>query len=379
MAFMTSPAAVLPAILPANSARGGAAGGDRVGRRYGLNEPGYLLRRRWGGRLTLKAAVLRAAWLIVTLATALLAGVLVAAEPDSGEARGRVAAPQAEDMSASRDALTKGFLNPPKAARPSTYWLWLNGYVNRAHIERELRAFQQAGISGLCLFDMGARGAKDEQPPTGPAFLSEEWLRSLAHAVRIAGELGMGVQLSVASSWDMGGAWVEPEHASMGLYHVEWEVTGPAELDQLAPFPPVPAKAPRKPNGQPVYSKDIALLAIPLRKRRPGHEFLFQLEGREPHLLDRVVLYNACGEEGKDKGASGSFAKDFSVAVSVSDARGSSFREVLRGTLRPVPRAQPFDLRPRPKARFVRLRILNGHNPRVNRVALAEFEGVWQF
>jgi len=27
--------------------------------------------------------------------------------------------------------LVSGFLRPPKAAKPSIYWLWLNGYVNR--------------------------------------------------------------------------------------------------------------------------------------------------------------------------------------------------------------------------------------------------------
>ncbi|HID23298.1 MAG TPA: hypothetical protein EYP14_12970, partial [Planctomycetaceae bacterium] len=208
----------------------------------------------------------------------------------------------------------------------------------------------------------------------GPAFLSDEWLQALQHALRIAAELDMDVQLSVASSWDMGGAWVEPEHASMGLYHVEWEVTGPADLDQLAPFPAVPAKAPKTDDGRPLFFKDVALLAIPVKKRRPAHEFIFELEGHEPHRLDRVVLYNASGRDGTEDGAPRFFAKEFSVAVSLTDARESSFREVLRGTLRPAPGAQRFDLRPRPAARFVRLRIHSGHNSRTDRVALAEFE-----
>jgi len=28
------------------------------------------------------------------------------------------------------DELLEGFKQPPKQARPSIYWLWLNGYVN---------------------------------------------------------------------------------------------------------------------------------------------------------------------------------------------------------------------------------------------------------
>ena len=55
------------------------------------------------------------------------------------------------------DELLEGFKQPPKQARPSIYWLWLNGYVNRDHFEKELTAYKEKGISGLLLFEMGAR------------------------------------------------------------------------------------------------------------------------------------------------------------------------------------------------------------------------------
>ena len=111
-----------------------------------------------------------------------------------------------DDHSAATSRLLAGFRNPPKEARPSTYWLWLNGYVNRDHVEKELEAFHAAGIRGVCIFDMGARGARDASPPAGPPFLSKTSVADIAHAVRIAQQLDMDVQLSVASSWDMGGA-----------------------------------------------------------------------------------------------------------------------------------------------------------------------------
>ena len=38
-------------------------------------------------------------------------------------------------FSAPDDPLVAGFLDPPKEARPSAYWLWLNGYVNRDYAE----------------------------------------------------------------------------------------------------------------------------------------------------------------------------------------------------------------------------------------------------
>ena len=60
--------------------------------------------------------------------------------------------------------LEKGFANPPQAAKPSAYWLWLNGYANLDYMEHELRAFAEHGIGGLCIFDMGARGDAPEAP-----------------------------------------------------------------------------------------------------------------------------------------------------------------------------------------------------------------------
>ncbi|NQT40625.1 MAG: hypothetical protein HQ581_24240, partial [Planctomycetes bacterium] len=147
--------------------------------------------------------------------------------------------------------LEAGFRDPPREARPSAYWLWLGGHVNRAHVERELKAFHDVGVRGLCIFDMGARGAPEGMPPAGPPFMSEPSVEDIAHAVRIAGRLGIDVQLSVASSWDMGGAWVEPRHASMGLSQSEILIDGPASIDRVLPFPPIPAKAPRRPDGRP--------------------------------------------------------------------------------------------------------------------------------
>ena len=168
-----------------------------------------------------------------------------------------------DDHSAEPPGLLAGFRNPPKEARPSTYWLWLNGYVNRDHVAKELKAFHAAGIRGVCIFDMGARGAREASPPAGPPFLSKASVADIAHSVRIAQQLDMDVQLSVASSWDMGGTWVPPQHASMGLFTAEISVVGPADFHSILPLPPVPTKAPRRPDGQPVYQKDIAVLAFP--------------------------------------------------------------------------------------------------------------------
>ncbi len=123
--------------------------------------------------------------------------------------------------------LEAGFQQPPQAAKPSAYWLWLNGYVNRECFDQELRAFAAQGVGGLCIFDMGARGEAQFQPPAGAPFLSEDSVESIAQAVQAARRYGLDVQLAACSSWDLGGQWVRPEHASMALYRTELRVTGP--------------------------------------------------------------------------------------------------------------------------------------------------------
>lgn len=166
------------------------------------------------------------------------------------------------------DPLASGFLSPPPPARPATYWLWLNGYVNRAHLETEIRQFSELGIGGLCLFDMGARGRADALPSAGPAFLSDESVELIAAAIRLAGKYHLDVQLAACSSWDLGGTWVTPAQASMGLYRTELVLEGPQDFRGPLPFPALPAKAPKTPDGRPAFCQEIALLAVPGAKEK---------------------------------------------------------------------------------------------------------------
>ena len=260
--------------------------------------------------------------------------------------------------------LETGFAEPPKSARPSTYYLLLNGHTDLARIDLELEALHAVGVRGLCVFDMGARGPEGGLPPAGPPFLSDDWLDSFAHLVAKAGDLDMDVQLAVSSSWDMGGPWVTPGHSSKALYHASLQVEGPARFDGELPFPELPRTAPRDDTGNPLYYSEAALLAIPDRERLPAHEFVFELPSDASLPIDRVVLYNATGDLA---------AKDFSVAIARSDTADASFTELVRASLEPHANPRRFDLTP-VQAGYVRLRIYNGHGPEHARVQLAEFE-----
>ncbi len=239
--------------------------------------------------------------------------------------------------------LEAGFLSPPREAKPSAYWLWLNGYTNRDYFDKELGEFADKGIGGLCIFDMGARGDATFFPPTGPAFMSDDSVESIATAAQAARRHGLDVQLAACSSWDLGGSWVKPEHASMALYRTEMRVEGPRELDAVLPFPQLPAKVPRRDDGMPAFYRDVAVLAVPEANRLPGHEFIFRLPRGETHRIDHVVLYNAETDNAKKYGDLQLFTKDFAVAVSTTEPKRSAFREIVSGALAPNTQPQQFD------------------------------------
>jgi hypothetical protein len=178
------------------------------------------------------------------------------------------------------DELERGFQNPPPEARPHVYWLWLNGYMDPDSAQAELQAMKEAGLSGVLVFDMGAQGEKAFQPPPGPAFLSPDWMSQFRQALGWAKERGLQCDLSVVSSWDLGGEWTEPRHASMALHQTEMTLAGGQAIDVELPFPPVPPAVPKDSEGKPVFWRDVAVLAVRDAQRQPGRQtFVFSQPG----------------------------------------------------------------------------------------------------
>ncbi len=268
--------------------------------------------------------------------------------------------------------LEDGFVNPPLSARPAAYWVWVNGVTDQQRLTYELEQMKAKGLSGVYIFDVGAQDPEGIVPK-GPAFMGPESLTAIGHAVREATRLGLEVGIITSSSWNCGGPWVTPEYASMGLYHCQTTVKGPAEAPQVLPFPPVPKQAPKNADGKPAYYKDVAILAVPEVQRLAGHEFLFELAPPGVHSIDRVVLYNTLSGDEKRYGELHLFAKDFAVLTSASSTEVKAFKEIARGTLKPNIEAQPFQFEPA-RARYVKLVVLSGYNPKDDKVQLGEFE-----
>ena len=144
------------------------------------------------------------------------------------------------------------FKDPPLSARPMVLWPWLNGHVDRAQITHELEEMKAKGLRGPIIWDIGSLADPEQTIPVGPAFLEAESLRSIHHALDEASRLGLDVGLVASSSWNAGGSWIGPEHASKQLRWAEREVTGPASLSERPP----------EPEGLAPPITEVALLAI---------------------------------------------------------------------------------------------------------------------
>ncbi|MDZ7316491.1 MAG: glycosyl hydrolase, partial [candidate division KSB1 bacterium] len=135
------------------------------------------------------------------------------------------------------DSLELGFYNPPIEARPKGYWVWTNGNFSLPKLREELKEFKDKGMGGVDIWDVAGWVDENNIIPAGPPFMGDESVQAIAEAVRIGGELGLEMGLTISSSWNAGGSWVKPEHGVMGLFRSTIEVVGPSEVDIKLPFP----------------------------------------------------------------------------------------------------------------------------------------------
>ncbi|WP_339923810.1 glycosyl hydrolase [uncultured Cyclobacterium sp.] len=166
--------------------------------------------------------------------------------------------------------MRQNFLQPPSTAKPTVYHWWLGGHVDTVRLKEEIRSFDEAGIAGFTIFEIGSRDTV--QVGAGPEFLGDESLATIKVAVDEASKYGMEVGLNTASSWNAGGNWLTPQHAAKSIYQRKVNVRGGGKKKIKVPFPEIPEKDPRGrkrlisygKDGKPLYSEEIAVLAIPL-------------------------------------------------------------------------------------------------------------------
>jgi len=119
--------------------------------------------------------------------------------------------------------IRKNFLDPPVDCRPHTYWFWPGSAVTKEEITWELEQMHEKGIDGVLI--NSTFGPIYEKGNL--AFLSDEHLQMLRHAVLEAKRLGMEVILNFSHGWVFGGDWVPPQDRSQSLVSAFVDLQGP--------------------------------------------------------------------------------------------------------------------------------------------------------
>ena len=147
-------------------------------------------------------------------------------------------------------SLESGFVNPPRSAKPHTWYHMMNGNVTKAGITRDFEALADVGFGGVQMFDAGC-----EIPPGGLDFNSPEWFELFRHAASEARRLGLEICIPNCSGWSSsGGPWNPPSNAMKRVVFTETRVSGPSRFSR---------QLPREKNDNGFY-EDIAVLAFPV-------------------------------------------------------------------------------------------------------------------
>ncbi len=161
------------------------------------------------------------------------------------------------------EQLSGQFVNPPMSSRPGAFWCWLNGDVTKASITKDLEEMKDKGMSRAEIWDVEARDNINGAFGIGPKFLGDESVEFIKHAMNEGKRLGIRIGMVASSGWNAGGSWVTPDWAAKALYASALKISGPQSFSDSLPYPELPANCPKDENGMPIYSKEIAVLAIP--------------------------------------------------------------------------------------------------------------------
>jgi hypothetical protein len=102
---------------------------------------------------------------------------------------------------------------PPitEQTKPWTRWWWMGSAVNKADLTRELQRYHDAGLGGVEITPIyGVHGAEEKFID----YLSPRWMNMLAHTVKQAQTLGMGVDMATGTGWCFGGPNVSDADAN---------------------------------------------------------------------------------------------------------------------------------------------------------------------
>ncbi len=118
-------------------------------------------------------------------------------------------------------ALRAGFATPPVDARPMMRWWWFGPAVEKTELARELHAMQAGGIGGAEIQPVYALELDDPAKNfRNLPYLSKDFLDKVTFTAQTAHDLGLRLNLTLASGWPYGGSYV-PVTDAAGRLRVE--------------------------------------------------------------------------------------------------------------------------------------------------------------
>jgi len=111
--------------------------------------------------------------------------------------------------------LVENFQNPPKQAKPMTWYHAMNSNMSAAGITKDFEIMARSGIGGVLYFSIGLGIPKGDV-----LFNSEKHIELIGHMASEAKRLDMTFGIHNADGWSSsGGPWNTPEH---GMKQVTW-------------------------------------------------------------------------------------------------------------------------------------------------------------
>ena len=162
------------------------------------------------------------------------------------------------------DTLAVGFAEPPAAAKPRTWWHWMNGNITAEGAKRDLEWMHRSGIGGVQVFEGSLGTPRSVEKPL--IWMSPEWKDAMRQSVSTAQTLGLEFTIASSPGWSASGApFVVPDDAMKKLVWSQVDVQGNAAIrlprppDVAGPFQDIAAEGVLQ-----HYYRDVAVLAFPL-------------------------------------------------------------------------------------------------------------------
>ncbi|MDB5325126.1 MAG: glycoside hydrolase family 2, partial [Phycisphaerales bacterium] len=134
------------------------------------------------------------------------------------------------------DNLEQGFITPSEATKPRCYWYWLDGYITKEGITKDLEAMKRVGIGEAYIGMINTQSGLPANPDLKA--LSDPWWDTMVHAIREGSRIGVDIGVFNSPGWSQsGGPWVKPEQSMRYVALPEMRLHGPSRFDGKLPAP----------------------------------------------------------------------------------------------------------------------------------------------